>query len=525
MNTHPSYLQNLVLLSFVRRASIHLQLQKSINMATTNKILFIGGSNIRNTFSARLKRLDATSGIKSEYVSATSFTAGCEALKDVSGATIVLICFLLNGISDAAELCANDVEIEAKISEVVDAYCTAIVASTLANPGIKHYVMPPYFRSSPEWLGAKLSSITDMIRKRLILHLDVHHVPSITFTATDLTDGVHLNVEAQERLYTHIVQFMFPEKMEVPRTSNKRPASSLNSGKSATFNTLVTDSPAKIKKTTSKPDEAIPAPAFTDPNMQSLYTLLSAQISNISTFTTDVNRRVDNIEESTEELEKRVDIHHGTMQIMVWQSACQAELTDSLINVNNHNQVIVSGLGKGGNIGEDGILMSLMDIAIDLVATTKVHTASITRVFTQKFPVPKDGVMSDFVVHFNCEEAGLMFRQQANQLRKDNAPKWKGVYVQNVVTKATRVRIFILQKIADSLKLLPAHTGKEIFVTKFESRPQLCFKKDQRITHRMYYAEALEKYEKVLTKDNIAHARKIAGRSFGDRLRVVFGIL
>jgi len=129
-------------------------------------MVIIGDSNIRNTFNTRLKRLDANNGVKSEYVSATSFTAGCEALKNVSGAAIVLICFLLNGISDAAELCANEEEIEAKISEVVDAYCAAIVASTLAKPGIKHYVLSSFFRSSPEWMGAKLSNITDMVKKK-----------------------------------------------------------------------------------------------------------------------------------------------------------------------------------------------------------------------------------------------------------------------------------------------------------------------------------------------------------------------
>jgi hypothetical protein len=37
--------------------------------------------------------------------------------------------------------------------------------------------------------------------------------------------------------------------------------------------------------------------------------------------------------------------------------------------------------------------------------------------------------------------------------------------------------------------------------------------------------EAVEKYEKVLTQDNIDHARKIAGRTFGNRLRTIFGIL
>ena len=463
-------------------------------------------------------------GVRSEYFSATSFTAGCEALKTITGATIVLISFLINGISDASELCSNNIEIEAKVLEIVEAYCSAIMASTVAHPGVRHYVLPPFWRSTPDWLSAKLNDIAGMIRERLVLNLDVFHVPSITFSTADLTDGVHLNPHAQETLYNHITRFIFPEKMDEVRSGTKRGASPVNSDRTAAFDTVDAGTPSKIKRT-AKATKTSTTTTFTDPNMHSLYTLLSAQISNISTFTAEVNNRVDNLEESTEELEKRVDIHNGTMQVMVRQSACQAELTDSLINDSNHNQVIISGLRKVSHIMEDGTLMSLMDIAISLVATTKIHTASITRVSTQKFPIPKEGVMADLIVHFNCCEAGLLFRQQANQLRKDNAPTWKGVYVQNVVTKATRVRVFILQKIADSLKLLPAHIGKVIFVTKFESRPQLCFKKDERMTQRMYYTEAVEKYEKVLSQDNIAHARKIAGRSFGDRLRVVFGIL
>ena len=80
--------------------------------------------------------------------------------------------------------------------------------------------------------------------------------------------------------------------------------------------------------------------------------------------------------------------------------------------------------------------MGLMDIAMNMVSTTKIHTSSIKRVFSQRFPAPKDGFLNDFVIHFNCLEAGVLFRQQANQLRKDKAPKWHNIYVQNVITKA-----------------------------------------------------------------------------------------
>jgi len=494
-------------------------------MAASNKMVIIGSSNIRNAFNGRLQKLDKYGGVKSEYHSATSFTAGCEALKSVTGAALILVGFLINGITDAAELCENNVYIELKIVEVIDAYCAAIMASTVAKPGIKHYVMPPFCRSTPDWLNAKLVSIAGMVRERLILNLDVIHVPSITFVAEDLTDGVHLNNESQEKLYKHITQFIFPEKMEEDRTNAKRTASMLDLERHASFDTVNTDPPAKIKKTNKLPKPAA-TPTFTDSNIQSLYTLLSAQIANISSSTLEVGNRVESLEQSAEELERRVDIHNGTMQTMVWQSANQAEITDSLVNDKNLNQVTVSGLRILDYILEDGTtLMGLRDIALSLVATTKVHPASITRVYPHKFPTPKEGFMCDFTIHFNCCEAGTAFRLQANQMRKDEAPKWHKVYVRNVTTKATKVRIFILQALATALQKLPANVGKTLFVTKFESRPQLCFKRGERIEKRMYYIDALDKYEGKLTEDNIAQARKIAGRSFGARLRPTFGVL
>ena len=498
------------------------------NMATSNKMVIIGDSNIRNTFNGRLKRLDVSVGVKSEYISATSFTAGCEALKSVMGATLILVSYLINGITDAAELCANSLEIDAKIVEVVDEYCSAIMASTAARPGTKHYVLPPFCRATPDWLIPKLANIAGMVRERLALNLDVYHVPLISFTTADLTDGVHLNPEAQEKLYAHIENFMMPEKMDEGRLSVKRPASPPTLERTAAFDTIDVATPAKIKRSnknrnTTKP---IATPSFTDPNIASLYTLLSAQIANISSSTLEVSNRVDDLERSEEAIKKRVDVHNGTMNVMVWQAVDQADITDSLVNDSNLNQVIVSGIRSLGFVLEDGMTpMGLMEIATNMVSTTKIHTASIKRVFSQRFPAPKDGFLSDFVIHFNCVEAGILFRQQANQFRKDEAPKWRNVYVQNVTTKATRVRIFILSALATSLKTLPANEGKTIFVTKFESRPQLCLKRGDRIERRLFYIDAIDKYKDLLTGDNIAQARRIAGRTFGNRLRPIFGVL
>jgi len=511
-----------------------------------NRMVIVGSSNTRNTFAGQLKKLDKAGSIKSEYISATSFTAGCEALKNISETSIILICFLLNGISDATELCNNDEEIAAKMGEVVDTYCAAILQSSVSRPNTTHYIMPPFFRSSPDWLASRISDIADSIKEKLSLKPGILHIPPITFNKDDLMDTVHLNSTAQSKLYEHITTFMFPEAMETTvetgqQGRNKRPNETTLEDKSLTKarrihqgqptapapTTPAPTAPAPTTPAPTTPALTTPAPTtpvFTDPNIQALYTLLSTQIADVATTSTAFGGRVVALESTVEVLEDRVDRNYGALDSMMWQSVNQADITDSLINDKNHNQVIVSGLKVSDCTNEDGTGKELSEVAKHLVNTTRVHPGAIARVFAQKFPTPKAGFKSDFTIHFNCTEAGLLFRQQANQLRKDNHASWINVYVQNVTTKSTKVRIYLLQAIAKELQKLPANKGKFVFCNKYDSRPQLCFK-GERIEKRFYYLEAAQKYGKLLSEASLAQAKKIAGRSYKERLQPTFALI
>jgi len=105
------------------------------------KITIVGSSNTRNTFSGKLKQLERLGKCTAEYISATSTTAGYKALKDAQDTTILVICFLLNGITDATELCRNDAEIQVQVSVLTEQYCHAIIESATAKPNCQHYVI------------------------------------------------------------------------------------------------------------------------------------------------------------------------------------------------------------------------------------------------------------------------------------------------------------------------------------------------------------------------------------------------
>ncbi len=505
-------------------------------------IRIIGSSNIRNAFSGRLKQIEMMGGCRAEYVSATSINAGYKALKDTKEATILLICFLLNGISDATELCKDEKEIQSQTATVIDQYCQAILDSANEKPDCQHYVMTPFFRSSPKWLADKLSDISSAVIEKLALQRGIHIIPTIDFGTTDLRDEVHLNSEALNRLFMHISDFLFPPAMSIDQTGTKRarspsPTPTQTSSPASAQTFAVTDKNGKGLSDGSRQSNWMSGSASKISKTQELGETLESEpekgsAAKISRTQDMVENPEDNPEPEVQDrtvegrlttLENQVETQRGCSVIMVYQSANQADITDSLINNNNLNQVLVSGITDGCfDLGWSPNIRAVVD---KLVSFTKVHPGAVTTAIPQQFPIPKGNHLPDLKIIFNSPQAGLLFRQQANKLRHDKAPGWASIFVSNVATRSTQVRVALLQAIAKALQRLPSNIGKKIIVTRFDTRPQLCYKTGNRIDRRLFYIDAIQKYQSLLTPADLAFARKIAGKAFEDRLRPTFAIL
>jgi len=469
------------------------------------KITIVGSSNTRNTFSGKLKQLERLGKCTAEYISATSTTAGYKALKDAQDTTILVICFLLNGITDATELCRNDAEIQVQVSVLTEQYCHAIIESATTKPNCQHYVITPFYRASPKWLAAKLNNIGTTITEKLSTTIGIHVIPAMDFTMSDLYDEVHLNVDAQKRLYTHITNYIFPEAMVVEHMAKRaRSPSPVTPG--SPLQTLNSDHPgpgpssAKVSRTETE-DNFVDSLADMDEHRNEATT----------------------VEEDIAAIKNELNIQGICMKAMVYQTANQADITDSLINTNNLNQVIVSGI-PNGCFGL-GWSPKIKPVVQKLVGFTKVHPGAIETAIPQQFPLPRSNKLQDLRIIFNSPQAGLLFRQQANKLRKDKVGEWTGIFVSNVATKSTHVRVALLESVAKALQRLPANEGKIVMVNKYDTRPQLCFKSGDKITKRIFFIEAMEKYHTLLTPDAIAFAKKIAGKSFGVRLAPIFVVL
>ena len=483
-----------------------------------SKLTIIGDSNIRNAFSGKLKKLDRTGNCSSDFISATSLTAGYKALQDASNATMLVISFLLNGITNGTELCRDDGEIQAKVDTIVGEYCQAILNSADSKPNCQHYVLPPFYRASPKWLVGKIDAITSTIIAKLSTHTSVHIIPTFNTTPSMLHDDVHLNTDSQNSLYNHITQYIWPENMTVDRSSAKRSHSSLESPPkiaglpSDTPSDILTDVAAAASSATGPTNKIIrlePPKVLTKEDAKTKKCTLKEQIEELQT---------DNVKNK-----HTIEVHTGCMQKMIYQSVNQADISDMLCNINSQNVVIISGIREAPfGLGYSPLPR---EVANKLVGSTKVHIGAISSVFVQKYPLPKQGALPDLKITFSSGAIGLLFRQQANSLRKDKVGEWSSIFVSNEPTKSTRVRIAILDTIAKALQRLPSNEGKKMFVTRFDPRPQLCIKTANRTEKRMFYIEVVEKYHSLLTEADLNFARKIAGQTYGDRLCPTFAIL
>ena len=104
----------------------------------------------------------------------------------------------------------------------------------------------------------------------------------------------------------------------------------------------------------------------------------------------------------------------------------------------------------------------------------------------------------------NTAAASSAFRVAASQLAKDESPNFKGLFIANAVTLATRVRIEILRAISKTL----ISDDTESFVQGFSSRPLLhyhmrdhCFRQIEGTNRTYSFVEAVAKFG-----DNVSQA-------------------
>jgi len=524
----------------------------------------IGDSNIRNAFSTRLKISERISGLNTEFVSAAAYSSGMVALADLGSASVVLVSFLVNGMVDATELCSDLDAVDKVIENKVKEYVAAVRMAATINAGAKFYILPPLTRTSPIWFESKMSNINLAITTQSEGMANLILLPSLLVLSKDLeADGIHLNRATQSRLFSHIMDHIFPgersaktrnmsrDRPEVdgdaPSTPAKRPdprssimtnksdedlmydgdqlVDHLSDGASAGSQTLpgvVPPNPDNVVLISASPAVAeevdpLDGEVIQNPELQQLYHMISKKIDSVKATSNQVSSKITAVELKATATEKQVECNTMILKSLHLRTAKQAEILDSHTNTLNLNVVMISGVPASLIRAPPGGGLPALKIVMDkIIKYTPLLVSGIKFATYAKYIKHNPDQLPNIKAFFINADTALAFRDSANKLRIAKKEFWSSVYVSNDPTKSTRVRICVLQAMAKRLAPLPANSGKTIFVSRFDVRPQLCFKFAGRVEKRYDYVTAYEKYRSVLTPEDRQAARKVAGATFSD---------
>jgi len=510
----------------------------------------IGNSNIRNAFSTRLKLSERISGQTTEFISAIAYSSGLLALSNLGQANTVLVSFLVNGLVDATELCTDLNAVDKVLESKTKEYLAAVTMTASINPETKFYMMPPMSRTTPIWLESKLSLITEIMTANSAGISNLTLLPQFVVQTKDLeADGVHLNRKTQSRLFNHIMDELFPGCINVKtrnisrdRVDSDDDTTSPPTKKSAGGDVdgieieMLVEEGSPVRATSVGTADPLPSTSaasgmttgenggtgggemveIRNPDLQQLYQMLSKKIDSAKDVTTGLQTKITDVRELAIKTTKQVETHTFLLRSLHLRTAKQAELLDSHSNTLSLNIVMISGIPETLIQSPPGELPSTKSVMEKIIKYTPFLISGVKFATYAKYIKHQDGKLPNIKAFFINSETALAFRDSANKLRVAKKDFWNSVYVSNDPTKSTRVRIAILQALAKRLAPLPANAGKTIFVSKFDVKPQLCFKYGGRVEKRYDYVAALEKYMTMLQPEDKEAAKKVAGKSFSD---------
>ena len=197
------------------------------------------------------------------------------------------------------------------------------------------------------------------------------------------------------------------------------------------------------------------------------------------------------------------------------------ELTETALNKINATAVIIDCIPFGRNNRNDPAI----DVVRGLVVSLGGPVSCVVQAyFLNMGQPPSNSVFGKIRAIFSSEKFAFDFRSEATAARRRKDLPWGTSYVSNDPTKGTRVRIEILQQLAKAAQGTIEGRDADVLVSKFESRPQLLFKRGAGIFKRLTYSEALIRFGKLVDPKAYELARRIAGREYEGRMDVVFGV-
>lgn len=485
------------------------------SIARMAKIVFVGSSNVRNVFNGHKTAFEKSSGVKCEYLSATSYTAGIKFLSELQPTGAVVCGFLTNGIVDLVKDPADFSQAEGLIQN----YVRAAVSLSLRGQ-VRVYVLRPMYRAQPPWLSDKLQDIHRLMENFLKGERMVRLVSPFIVNKDDLrTDGLHLTQSALDLFALHLIRdlsvFRASAQPSAPTPSKRKLSVADNELLSKVIRIEASNAASPMDQTSSTSTDAVSiTSALTDPQLRLAVEAINANLKEtLATQSREVSHKV-NL------LKLRIDITQREV-------ARQAEIADNAVNLAKSHIILISGLQGQAQPGRQDRNRQASTLAVNFLSEIESNVSALcyatfvpgTNPGPQTLPILKL-VMGSFGEAFKV-------RDKFTVKRIANPAMYQRIFLNPEHTKATRVRIAIMQAIVDKVSKMDEWKDYKVLVTKFEPTPELCFqnKSTKRFERRFSFVDACERFGEALDQDSLVKARRVAGGSFGGRLNSLFIVL
>lgn len=456
-----------------------------------SKLLVIGSSNIRNLVDGHRSSFEK-GGIKCDFRSASAFTTGLKTLQEVKSKSYVVAAFLVNGLVDAT----TDESNFAPAISVVNTYANAIIEISLKTDSYI-WILRPMQRQTPGWIAKFIPEAVKILETKISHIKNIKLLPQFDVTPNMLKlDGVHLNQAGLDLLALH-----FHKNISLLRGLNEvsSPVKRKHSN------------PNNASDSKKAAPEAVAMPGIVDPQLQLVVQSLSNEIRT-------------SLAAHKEETGNAIQRAHLRIDITLREVARQAESADNAINLAKAHILLINGLeGQVKQRREErnhqvrNVALAFLErIGLDRLRICYATFLSGTKPGSNKLPLIRVVLRSVGAAH--------EVREAFTKARIDKPELYKDIYINPEHTKATRVRIAIMQIIARKAAGMPEYKDHQVYVSKFEPCPELCFRNraTKQFEGRLSFVDAVEKLAGQIGLSEFDPAKRVAGRSFPGRLNTLF---
>jgi len=445
------------------------------------------------------------------------------ALENISGFDCVVVSTLMNHISDLENKWTTPYDHE-KAKEVSDKVMDLVkITMEFANDNkeVRIVIIPPTIRTYPKWLSDNFDLFRDSYLEALESPVTKAALPPISDTDLNM-DGVHLKKLALDRFKDYIRDSLNPLNWAEEMLEGE--------GQGAEVRSPILSQP---RSSAPNLDDTTDKESYSKNEvMVMLRQLMNCMNENTSSIKENQNRLNKNSNEIVKvqvSVDKLTDLVHRNDIAQHISTARVKEEMDSISNSQRRNVLVLKKLGKDPNLklstdyrirGKE-VKSHLLGL-LRVLPTTDVTEISVRSIYVFRTDENQD-FLQDFRIVCGSVVEATEIRNRILKAKSEKKNPWVQIEINNDPTKATRVRIFLLQAVAR--KLRAQNQGEDILVNRYSDSPNLIIKKNGRTIKQLTFVDTMLQYGGLVTQDEADRAKGMAGKIYKGSLKDYFLIL